>query len=466
MRKTINVYFVVILVATDAAMAFVAYLLAHQVRFYSNWIAVQEMHSMATYTGLALLQAALAPPIFAVQGLYRQKRTPSWTEEFYSVFSATSIVSLVVLAAAAFASRDFPYSRIMLALSWLFCILLVTVGRVIHWRLRVALRSRVANSDRVLIVGTGEIAKMVLDKIRNKPGLGYHAVGFADEQPEATTVYGIPVLGVLDDIGSLIKAHRIDEVIVALPTLSHRQLLDIVSKCQREKVNIKCFPDLFQIMASEVNISDLDGLPLITIKDVALTGWKLAVKRWLDLVGSAATLIALSPLLLFIALLVKLTGLPHPVFYVQERVGLDGKPFQMIKFRSMIPGAEEHSGPVWAVKGDPRTTKLGSFLRRYSLDELPQLINVLAGEMSLVGPRPERPFFVEQFKEKIPRYYERHNEKAGITGWAQVNGLRGNTSIEERTAYDLWYVENWTLWLDIKILLRSVFVVFTDKNAY
>jgi len=466
MRKTANVYVVVSLVATDVVMVVVAYLLAYYTRFQSNFIAVQEMHSLATYTGLMLLQAALVPPVFAVQGLYRLRRIPSWTEEFYGIFSAISITSLVVLAAGAFASRDFAYSRIMLALSWLFCIWLVIMGRVVHWRLRMAIRARGANSDRVLIVGTGEIAKMILDKIRNKPGLGYRAVGFVAEQPGVSAVYGIPVVGLVDDMGALIKEHQISEVIVALPTLSQKQMLDIVSKCQREHVNIRCYPDLFQIMASEVNISDLDGLPLITIKDVALTGWKLAVKRWLDLVGSATGLVLLSPLMLFIAVLVKLTSLSHPAFFVQERVGLDGKPFPMIKFRSMIPEAEQETGPVWAVKGDPRTTKLGAFLRRYSLDELPQLINVLAGEMSLVGPRPERPYFVDQFKEKIPRYYERHNEKAGITGWAQVNGLRGNTSIEERTAYDLWYVENWTLWLDIKILIRSLFVIFGDKNAY
>jgi len=274
------------------------------------------------------------------------------------------------------------------------------------------------------------------------------------------------VLGRVEEVGRIAREQKVDEVLVATPTLSHNELIEIVSYCHGAKVGIKVYPDLFQIMASEVSISDLGGLPLITVKDLALKGWNLVLKRALDLAVSMVALILLSPLMLLIALLVKLTSPGGPVFYAQERVGLDGKPFQIIKYRSMRPDAESVSGPVWAKAGDPRTTPIGKWLRRFSLDELPQLINVLVGEMSLVGPRPERPYFVEQFKQRIPRYWERHMEKAGITGWAQVNGLRGNTSIEERTAYDLWYVENWTIWLDLKILLRSIFVVFGDKNAY
>ncbi|MBC7262104.1 MAG: exopolysaccharide biosynthesis polyprenyl glycosylphosphotransferase [Chloroflexi bacterium] len=222
---------------------------------------------------------------------------------------------------------------------------------------------------------------------------------------------------------------------------------------------------MFQIIASEISIDDLNGLPLLTVRDVALRGWRLAVKRAMDIVVSAATLILLSPLMLLIALLIKLDS-PGPVFYTQERMGLDAKPFQILKFRSMRVDAEQQTGPVWATRNDPRVTRLGAFIRRYSLDELPQFINVLLGDMSLVGPRPERPVFVEQFRQIVPRYMERHKEKAGITGWAQVNGLRGDTSIVERTKYDLWYIENWSLLLDIKILIKTFFNIFRDKNAY
>jgi exopolysaccharide biosynthesis polyprenyl glycosylphosphotransferase len=196
-----------------------------------------------------------------------------------------------------------------------------------------------------------------------------------------------------------------------------------------------------------------------------MRGWDVAVKRTMDIVGAAIGLVLLSVPMLAIAVLIKATSPRGPVFLCQERVGLDGKPFQCIKFRSMRPDAERETGPVWATEDDPRRTRLGALLRRFSLDELPQLINILIGEMSLVGPRPERPHFVEQFRRTVPRYWDRHREKAGLTGWAQANGLRGNTSIEERTAYDLWYVENWTPWLDIKIMLRTVFVVVRG-NAY
>ncbi len=216
-------------------------------------------------------------------------------------------------------------------------------------------------------------------------------------------------------------------------------------------------------MASQISIDDLGGLPLISVRDVALRGWKLTLKRALDLVGSAAGLVLLSPLMLLIATLIKLES-RGPVFFVQERMGLDAKSFPVIKFRSMRQDAEK-DGPGWTTEDDPRRTRMGSILRRTNLDELPQLINVLLGEMSLVGPRPERPVWVQQFRQSIPRYMERHREKAGMTGWAQVNGLRGNTSIWERTKYDLWYTENWSLWLDIKILIRTVIKAMSMRSS-
>jgi Undecaprenyl-phosphate glucose phosphotransferase len=250
-----------------------------------------------------------------------------------------------------------------------------------------------------------------------------------------------------------------------MPEASHQEILKIASKCDRGRVTVKVFPDVFQIMATEVSIGDLGGLPLLTMRDVALRGWRLTVKRVIDLVGSAVALVMLSPLMMFIAVLIKLDS-EGPVFYSQERMGLDGKRFMMLKFRSMRTDAEDETGPVWAMPNDSRRTRLGVTIRRFSADELPQFINVLLGNMSLVGPRPERPIFVEQFKQSIPRYMDRHREKAGITGWAQVNGLRGDTSIIERTKYDLWYIENWSVALDLRILARTVLNILTDHNAY
>ncbi|HIC94854.1 MAG TPA: undecaprenyl-phosphate glucose phosphotransferase, partial [Anaerolineae bacterium] len=318
--------------------------------------------------------------------------------------------------------------------------------------------------DRVLIVGTGEVGQMVLQKIRNTPSLGYEVVGFVDNNCQRDSVMGTPVLGDTSDLPSLIDEHAIDEVLICLPEASHQEILSIIAQCDRGKLSIKVFPDVFQIMASEVGIDDLGGLPLLTVRDVALRGWKLTLKRAMDIVVSAVGLVLLSPLMLLIALLIKLDS-PGPVFYAQERMGLDAKPFWMLKFRSMRQDAEAETGPVWATKNDPRCTRLGALMRRFSIDELPQLINVLLGEMSLVGPRPERPVFVEQFRKSIPRYMDRHWQKAGMTGWAQVNGLKGDTSIAERTKYDLWYVENWSLFLDIKIILKTIFNLLTKGDT-
>ena len=268
----------------------------------------------------------------------------------------------------------------------------------------------------------------------------------------------MPVLGGVDDIPDIIEEHEIEEVIIGLPELPHQELLAIIARCERGQVGIKIFPDLFQIIATELSIGDLGGLPLLSVRDVALRGWKLTLKRAVDLVGSAVGLVLLSPFLMLTALIIKLDS-PGPVFYAQERMGLDAKPFWCLKFRSMRTDAER-DGPGWTTEGDPRVTRLGKLIRRLSIDELPQLINVFIGEMSLVGPRPERPVYVEQFRRSIPRYMDRHREKAGMTGWAQVNGLRGDTSIAERTKYDLWYIENWSLWLDFRIILRTFSAIF------
>jgi exopolysaccharide biosynthesis polyprenyl glycosylphosphotransferase len=345
-----------------------------------------------------------------------------------------------------------------IALIWLWRVLLDMVGRV--------MRRHGFDTTRVLIVGAGEAGQIVLEKIQHAPELGYRVVGFVDDESPAESIGGVPVLGRLDDVPRLVETYQLPEIIIAAPGLNQRDLLELVTGVPGRKVNIKVFPDIFQIMSSEVTTSDLAGLPMMQVRDVALRGWNLRLKRALDVVVSAIAIVALSPLLMLLALLIKLGSRGERVFYVQERVGLDSKPFQLVKFRSMRGDAEENSGPVWASPDDPRKTRLGSLMRRWSLDELPQLVNVLTGEMSLVGPRPERPYFVEQFSQRIPRYAERHNEKAGVTGWAQVNGLRGQTSIEERTKYDVFYVEHWSLAFDIKILLKTIGAIFRDRNAY
>ncbi|MHB9092093.1 MAG: sugar transferase, partial [Chloroflexota bacterium] len=376
--------------------------------------------------------------------------------------------ALLVLVVSVLVSRDFAYSRGVLVAAWLLGVILITVGRYLHYAVHASLRAVGVGAERTLIAGTNDTGRMVYDRIIQSPQLGFAPAGFlrCDSGKDLTEFMGLPIFGDLDKVDEVVKQQEIDHVIVAVPGLPHEELVSLVGKCRAVDVNIRVFPDVFQLLAGTVNIDELNGLPLVAVKDIALKGYRLALKRVMDFICSGVGLVFLSGPLLLVALVIKLTDPKAGVFYTQERVGLDGKPFHMIKFRTMKPNAEAQTGPVWTRKSDPRRTRLGTLLRKTSIDELPQLINVLLGEMSLVGPRPERPYFVEQFAQSIPRYQERHREKAGITGWAQVNGLRGNTSIEERTAYDLWYVENWTIWLDIKILLRSVLIPFRDSNAY
>ena len=452
----------------DVALLWLAYWLAFHFRFEANVLPVQEVHSWLRYLDFVLLQMLMLPVIFAAHGLYRPRRTLSKADELYRVFSAVSIVVVLALLATVIVSLDFLYSRGVLVVAWLLAIVLVTLGRYFLFAVQSSLRAAGIGAERVLIVGTNDTARLVYERILSSPQLGYLPVGFlrCHNGSAKERFVGLPVLGDLPSVARVVRENQIEHVIVAVPNLAHEELVALVGKCRSEDVNIRVFPDVFQLLADEVNIDELNGLPLVTVKDIALKGYRLTLKRILDFTLSGIGLIVLSGPLLLIALLIKLSDPRASVFYTQERVGLDGRPFHMIKFRTMKPDAEADTGPVWAKKGDPRRTRLGAFLRRTSIDELPQLINVLIGEMSLVGPRPERPYFVEQFAQSIPRYHERHREKAGITGWAQVNGLRGDTSIEERTAYDLWYVENWTLWLDLKILLRSLLVPFKDSNAY
>ncbi len=470
MKRRIKLLFAISLVLLDISATSLAFFLAYKLRLWIKWPTPPlNIGPFRNYVGMMVIQVLAMLTVFFFYRLYHCPRALSSIDELYSLFGAVSVGTIVAIALSSLlfknSALELDYSRGMILYAWFLTIVLDGVARLAHAWIQRSLQARGWGGSRVLIVGTGEVGQMILQKIRYLPGLGYEVVGFVNDHNGSETVLGVPVLGQADDLPSLIDKHSIDEVIIALPEGSHEEILTIISLCERGKVSIKVYPDVFQIMAAQVSIGDLGGLPLLTVRDIALRGWRLTLKRAMDLIGSAVGLVLLSPLMMLVALLIKLES-PGPVFYVQERMGLDAKPFWMIKFRSMREDAEAETGPVWATKDDPRRTRLGAFIRRFSIDELPQLINVLLGEMSLVGPRPERPVFVEQFKKSIPRYMDRHLEKAGITGWAQVNGLRGDTSIAERTKYDLWYVENWSLLLDIKIILKTIFNVFTSKNAY
>ena len=459
--------FVFALVLIDIGSTWLAFYLAHRLlKLEEPQRAVGPF--LLDFWQSTAVYAIVLVAIFFVQRMYQRRRAISYLDEFFKIISFNTFAVLITVALLTLVMPQFYTGRLFFFYGWAINIGLLTVARSLHAQAHWQAQARGVGDDRILIIGAGEVGQMLLQKVLQNPKLGYQVVGVVDNGKGGVlqTLLGLPVLGTTIDIPWIIEKHAIDEVIIGLPESSHQELVGIISLCEREKVGIRVFPDVFQIMASEVGIGDLGGLPLLTIRDVALQGWKLTLKRGMDVVVSAAGLILTSPLMLLAALLVKLDS-PGPVFYVQERMGLDARPFKILKFRSMRQNAETE-GPGWTTEDDPRRTKLGTLMRRFNIDELPQLINVWIGDMSLVGPRPERPVYVEQFRQSIPRYMDRHREKAGMTGWAQVNGLRGDTSIAERTKYDLWYIENWSLGLDIKIIVRTIIqlILGTNRNAY
>ncbi len=432
-----------------------------------------ERPGLLTYLPMLLVQVLSILAVFYFSRLYHIARAASRVDETSSIFAAVSIGTMFTVAISALSFKntifelDFP--RAMVLYAWLFSVLLIALGREIHRRVWHRMRMRGIGRDRVVVVGSGESAQAIVQKIQWSPYLGYELVGVVNGTNGATELAGAPILGAAEDLPEILENNDIQEVIIA-PTegADRHEIVRLVSMCQRGSVAIKIFPDVFEFITTGVTIDDLGGIPLLNVRDIQLRGWKLSLKRAMDVLGATLGLIAISPFFMLVALVIKLES-EGPVFYCQKRMGLDGQPFQMVKFRSMRPDAEK-DGPGWTVKDDPRRTRIGMFIRQANIDEFPQLINVLLGEMSLVGPRPERPVYVEKFRQSIPRYMDRHREKAGLTGWAQVNGLRGNTSIAERTKYDLWYVENWSLWLDVKIIVRTLLQMVSrssrDKNAY
>jgi Undecaprenyl-phosphate glucose phosphotransferase len=351
----------------------------------------------------------------------------------------------------------FTYSRAFIGLFALFDLIAVIGARLAVREALRRVRLRGHNLQRILVVGAGTLGQETAQKLLAHRELGFEVVGYLDDDPakQGRSLAGPPVLGPISDIERVLGERRIDSVWVALPLEAHQKMMMVLQAVGRECVDVKLVPDVLQYATLKATLEDLDGTPVINLSQPPLQGWKSLVKRSMDVGLAGGGLVALSPFLPLVAAAIWLED-RGPIFYRQERMGLDGRPFMILKFRSMRVDAETSSGPVWAIRNDPRRTWVGSWLRRWSLDELPQLWNVLTGDMSIVGPRPERPTFVKEFKHKVPQYMVRHRVKSGITGWAQVHGWRGNTSIRKRIEYDLYYIENWSLKLDFKILWMTV----------
>jgi exopolysaccharide biosynthesis polyprenyl glycosylphosphotransferase len=464
-RALASVYLV-----NDALASNLAMLCAWFLRFPYEVIPVTKgQQDFSTYAALLPLITIIFPLSFAVQGLYRVRPTRGKTEEWVAVIIgslvATIILSGILLWVRPANSQIVPYSRATLALFLVCAVLLTIVGRTIV-RTIVERRHRAGKDlDRVLIAGNGELARAVFDRMsaqRNE--LGFHIAGYLRNGDDGE-IAGIPCLGTIGDAEAIVKAENIDHVFVALPHASSKAMMELLDRLVRNCLSIHVVPDLLQFMVLRSRVEDLDGLPTINLSDTRLDGWSRFVKRAFDLVVASAALLLWSPVMLLVALAIWIED-RGPIFYRQTRMGLDGKPFAIVKFRSMRVGAETGTGAVWASKDDPRRTRVGSVIRAWSLDELPQLWNVLVGDMSVIGPRPERPEFVEQFRTEFPHYMLRHKVRAGMTGWAQVHGWRGNTSIRMRIEHDLYYIENWSLLLDCKILFMTVVHGLRDENAY
>ena len=323
------------------------------------------------------------------------------------------------------------------------------------------------NLRHIIFVGYSRAAEAFIDRIRANPQWGYNVQGILDDNKEIGYTYkGISILGTTDELEEILENNRLDEIALTLGLQEYYKLKRIVATCEKSGVHTKFVPDYNDIIPTRPYTEDLMGLPVVNIRHVPLTNtFNMICKRVMDIAGAVVAIVVFSPVMLVTAILVKTTS-KGPLIYKQERVGLHNQNFQMYKFRSMEVQSAKSEKKAWTVRNDPRVTAVGRFIRRTSIDELPQLFNILKGDMSLVGPRPERPFFVEKFREEIPRYMVKHQVRPGLTGWAQVNGYRGDTSIKKRIEYDLYYIENWTIGLDIKILFLTFFKGFVNKNAY
>lgn len=444
-------------IVTDAAAVFLAMLVSYWLRFavFHGTYAMPLSH----YAWLGVAAAGLTLVVFAVAGLYASFRTIRFHVEAGRVALLELLVALIVMALM-YILRFEETSRWSVAFFYAAATALLTAKRAVLRSVLRHYRAMGYNQKRVLVVGCGESAEMYLKKVISDRNLGYHVVGYVAERDSWRA---LPYCGDYDALEKIFRETKPDEVVVALSAEELERMPQVIHACEKDGTKLSVVPFYARYMPSNPQIDSVNGLPLINLRRVPLDNMGNAcIKRLGDIIGSLLLILLTSPLMLLAAIGVKLSS-PGPVIFKQERVGKDKKPFYMYKFRSMRVNSDENTG--WSRNVDSRKTWFGSLIRKCSVDELPQFFNVLKGDMSLIGPRPELPYFVEQFKEVIPRYMVKHQVRPGITGWAQVNGLRGDTSIERRIDYDLYYIENWSVALDIRILIMTVFCLFNKEKV-
>lgn len=466
MLKEKRQMFEYLLVAADLLVVSLAWCLAYWARFESGWVPLDKgLPDFTHYLSMLIFVWLIWATVYKRVGLYRPMRGIARAKEFLLLLNANAFSVLLLIAVTyLFREKSIPFSRLVFLYFWIFATFLTMGERGLFRLLLREIRRRGYNLRYMLVVGAGRVATDIIARVRLHKELGIQVIGcLAKEPDQLKSPGGTPIVGRYGHLPEILKHTRIDQLVIALPLEDHHILPAIMEMLKDSVIDVKIVPDLYQFVSVGGSLEEFEGLPVISVQSCPLDGPSLMLKRVLDIIISSLGLFVLSPLLVVIALLVKLTS-RGPIFYVQERVSYDGSKFNIIKFRTMRTDAEA-TGPQWSQRADNRVTAIGRILRVTSIDELPQLWNVLRGDMSIVGPRPERPIFIEQFRQRVPRYMLRHKVPAGITGWAQIHGWRGDTSIDKRIEYDLYYIENWSLFLDIKILLLTVIRGFVNRSA-
>jgi Undecaprenyl-phosphate glucose phosphotransferase len=467
MLKQKRQLFEYLFIGSDLIVVSVAWLIAYWLRFKTGLVPVEKgVPELTHYLSMLLFIWLIWAFIFRRMGLYRPMRGVRRTRELWVLINANALAILLLISMTyLFREKSIQFSRLVFVYFWGLSTLLTVVERsALRFFLR-ELRRKGYNLRYMLIVGAGQVAADMVSRVRLHQELGIQILGcLSRDGMERRGPGGIPVVGKYSDLRQFLNRTDIDQVVVALPLEDHQTLPAVMAELKDSLLDIKVVPDLYQFASIGGAIEEFEGLPVISLQGCPLDGINLFTKRLVDITIASVALLVLSPLLAVIALLVKLTS-RGPVLFKQERVSFDGSPFSIIKFRTMVSDAEA-SGPGWTRPGDARVTLLGRLLRSTSLDELPQLLNVLRGDMSIVGPRPERPVYIKEFRKRVPRYMLRHKVPAGITGWAQVHGWRGDTSIDKRIEFDLYYIENWSLLLDLKIVMMTLLKGFKNRNAY
>lgn len=459
-------------VVMDAVVVIVSYAFAWWLKFSSGFVDKEiGVLSFEFYMRALILIVPLYILLYYAFNLYTPKRVQGRRLEFSNIVLANTVGLLILMAgfflALSYSEQLKNFSRSMFIYFFMINIILEEIERLMIRAFLRSIRKNGYNQKHILLVGYSKAAEQYIDRIKQNPQWGYNIRGILDDNIARGTMYkGVKVIGSVGNLSYILPENKLDEIAITLGLEEYYKLEKIVAECEKSGVHTKFIPDYGNIIPTRPYTEDLLGLPVINIRYVPLSNtFNALIKRLTDIIGSIICIIIFSPIMLTSAVLVKMTS-KGPLIFKQERVGLHNKPFQMYKFRTMYVQTEEEEKKGWTQKNDPRVTSVGRFLRKTSLDEFPQLFNVLKGNMSLVGPRPERPQYVEKFREEIPRYMIKHQVRPGMTGWAQVNGYRGDTSIRKRIEHDLYYIENWTLGLDIKILFLTVFKGFINKNAY